>query len=134
MPAKKYKKEYCQKLIEHMRKGYSFYSFGAKPLSVGRATLDDWVLKYPEFEEAKSIGTNESLKFWEKIGLKGLTGKYKGGFSASTYIFNMKNRFKWTDRTDLRVSSDEIPKEEREKHAQLKAIDRKKLIALAKVS
>lgn len=125
-----YRKEYPEKLVEHMKKGYSFKSFGAAPVGVTETALNDWVKKYPEFREAKEQGEIECLKFWEKISINGTLGKIKN-FNCSAFIFNMKNRFKWTDRTDLSVTVDD-KMADREKHEQLKAIDRKQLIQLAK--
>ncbi len=126
----KYKKTYPKMLVEHMKQGYTFDSFGASPVCVTKKTLNNWVTDHKEFAEAKEKGTLECQKFWEKIGIKGVIGGFKG-FSAAAYIFNMKNRFKWSDRTDLVVSSDEHVKD-KEKHETLKNIDRKKLITMAK--
>lgn len=52
---------------------------------------------YSEFEDAK----REGLLFWEKIGVAGATGKLEG-FNATSWIFNMKNRAGWTDKTENR--------------------------------
>jgi len=59
-----YKPEYCQQLIDHLAHGYSFESFGAI-VGRGRATLYEWVEKYPEFAEAKRVGSERGLKFLE---------------------------------------------------------------------
>lgn len=50
-----YKEIYCEKLIEHMEKGYTFESFAAI-LSVSPALLTEWCDYYPDFSDAKQIG------------------------------------------------------------------------------
>jgi hypothetical protein len=87
----KYKREYCEALVEHMAQGYSFDAFGGK-LLVGKRTLFDWLDKHIEFREAKDRGELACLYFWEKTGLAGTHGKIKG-FQQSSFIFNMKARF-----------------------------------------
>jgi hypothetical protein len=116
----KYKKEYCEMLVEHMKQGYSFESFGASPVCVDKVTLYRWVEKHAEFSNAKKRAETECLKFWEKIGIAGALGKIQG-FNAASFIFNMKNRFFWRDRLeptttitnnitkDSKVEKDNVP-------------------------
>lgn len=99
----KYKPEYCEKLIEHMGKGYSFESF-ASECHTGREMLYLWSQKHKDFSNAKKIGTERCRIWWEKIGVAGMIGKYPG-FQASIWIFNMKNRFKWTDKTEIEIET-----------------------------
>lgn len=94
----KYKPEYCQMLIDHMEKGLSFESF-AGTINACDDTLRNWANRYPEFFNARKEGYAKNRAFWEKLGMAGLTGKI-AGFNASVWIFNMKNRFKWTDRQE----------------------------------
>jgi hypothetical protein len=82
-----------------MTKGLSFESFAAE-CGVHFDTLYEWVKKNPEFSEAKKIGTSLSLKFWEKIGMDGVKGDLKN-FNVAGWIFNMKNRFRWTDKVEV---------------------------------
>ena len=95
----KYKPDYCARLVKHMSEGYSFASF-AGTLGVNRDTLYEWVKKYPDFKEAKAIGTEASKFFWEKIGINLATGLSKG--NVISWIFNMKNRFpdEWKDKVE----------------------------------
>jgi len=124
----KYKPEYCEKLIEHMSKGYSFDSFGAV-VDVCEDTLYEWKKVHLNFSDSYKKGRTLSLYEWEKMGIHATQGKpflYKrkiaskdqagnavvkeveeqGSFNATTWIFNMKNRFGWKDRTD-HTSGDE---------------------------
>lgn len=88
----KYSPLFCGELLKHFRRGYSFASFAAVA-KVDRTVLYDWVKAHPEFARAKAIGEAASLKYWEGLGLKGIKGQFEG-FSASTYIYTMKCRFR----------------------------------------
>jgi hypothetical protein len=61
----KYKPEFCDLLVEHLKKGYSFYSFGGD-VGASKQTLFTWVEKHPEFSEAKKIGEQLALKYFDK--------------------------------------------------------------------
>lgn len=89
----KFRKEYCELLIEHQKKGLSFQCFGVT-IGVDRATCDRWVQRYPEFRAAKKTAQEHCLLFWERLGIQGTAGKIKG-FNPAVYCFNMKNRFMW---------------------------------------
>lgn len=119
----KYKPEYGDILIQHMKKGYSFESFGAI-VRVNRDTLYEWASKHEEFSDAKKLGQTDSLYFWEQQGIDGLynitTRDADGGsntvsLNTSAWIFSMKNRHNWTDKREITAdvkttdsSSDEI--------------------------
>ena len=96
----KYKPEYCEKLVQHMADGYSFESFGGK-VDVGRESLYRWEAKHQEFRDAKKRGSTKSQLHWEHMGRLGLGSKT---FNATVWIFNMKNRFGWRDRTEQEVN------------------------------
>jgi transposase len=93
----KYKPEYCELLIEHMKAGLSFEAFGGVVAGgVAKDTIYGWVRKYPAFSDAKKIGESLSRLWWEKVAVLGMTGKIKN-FNATVWIFSMKNRFGWRD-------------------------------------
>ena len=103
----KYRTEFCDLLIDHMAQGYSFDSFGGlKQIRVSRNCLYQWKEKYPEFDEAKSIGELACLLLWEQIGLNRSNGRIQYGCAAS-YIFNMKNRFLWRDKIEIDSNKNE---------------------------
>lgn len=99
----KYKPEYCQLLIEHMDRGFSFESFAAE-CDVCFDTLYEWVKVHPEFSEAKRKATAKGMRQWEKMGMSGMLGEIMN-FNSGTWIFNMKNRFKWTDRLETKETN-----------------------------
>lgn len=84
-----YKEEYCQMLIDHMSKGYSFESFAGTVSCTGR-TLDNWVLRHPEFKEAKGIGLKKGLAFLEKLLFEAIKDK---NMNYGPVIFALKTRF-----------------------------------------
>lgn len=102
----KYKPEYCEKLLEHMSEGLSIEAF-AGLIRVHKDSIYEWVRVHPEFKEAKDIGESLSLLYWEKLGrdnIINVTERDSSGnttsrnMNATTWIFNMKNRFRWRDK------------------------------------
>lgn len=94
----KYRQEYCQMLIEHMKEGFTFESFAAV-INVNRDTLYAWCKDNQDFSDAKSQGRDQQL-FCDEKTLKDLVkGKLTG--SASAHIFKMKNCHRWVDRTEV---------------------------------
>ena len=95
----KYDEKYCKMLIEHMAEGYSFESFGGI-IEVNEDTLYEWVKVHPRFSDSKSIGTQKSMIWWEKIGRQGMTNEIPF-FNDRIWRLNMINRFrsKWSDGT-----------------------------------
>lgn len=61
-------------------------------------TFVKWEKENEEFSRAIKEGLAKSQYFWEKLGIDITTGKVKG--NATTWIFNMKNRFNWRDVRD----------------------------------
>lgn len=87
-----------------MKQGFSFESFGAE-IGVHRDTLYEWVVKHAAFSDAKKLGTLHSMKHWEHEGMRGM---WKGkAFNAAVWIFNMRNRFGWTDKVEADVEEGE---------------------------
>jgi hypothetical protein len=101
----KYKKEYCELLVQHMKKGLSFETFAVR-LDVTRSILYDWLKRHPEFVEAKEKGTLASMLAWEQIGIGLATGIHKQG-NPAVWIFNMKCRFpkRWMPKKEITVSA-----------------------------
>jgi hypothetical protein len=95
----KYKKAYCDAVIKHCAKGLSFECFAAQ-CHVSKETIYTWTEKHKEFLDAKKKGEAKCQEYWEKLGLAGTVGKLKG-FNAAMWIFNMKNRFGWTDKHEI---------------------------------
>jgi hypothetical protein len=95
-----YKPEFAGQLIEHMKEGLSFKSFGGIVLKSER-TLHNWCEAHPDFQEAKEIGECACLLFWEKLG-RG-AGR---DFNTVLWIVNMCNRFGWRQRAKEEVEGE----------------------------
>lgn len=96
----KYRPEYCQQLVDFMKKGYSLGSFGAE---IGKTTqtLLNWCEKYPEFKEAHRVGKQSAMKFFETMLVNASMGiipqqlKQLGSkkLDITAIIFALKTRF-----------------------------------------
>ena len=94
----KYTKEYAEKLPQMFENGESVVEVCAN-LGIVKDTFFRWVKLHKDFERAYHIGLELSQAWWEKLGRAGSLGTQK--INAATWIFNMKNRFKWSDRTQI---------------------------------
>lgn len=97
-----YDPKFCEMLVEHMSKGFSYESF-AGVVSVSLDTLYNWEHLNPDFSEAKKIAVNKCRIFWEQTGIHGAWGGK--AFQPAVWIFQMKNKFKWTDRVEIESDS-----------------------------
>jgi len=96
----KYKPEYCEQLIEHMSKGLSFECFGPK-IGVNRDTLYEWCKVHSEFSDAKKRAVDACLLWWEQISIDWIVNEKFNSLNSASWIFSMKNRFKWTDKVEV---------------------------------
>ena len=94
----KYRQEMCNQAIEFMSKGFSKAETSAE-LGISRETFNQWEKSNAEFSDAIKEGENQSALWWSKMGMAGMTGKIPG-FNATVWIFNMKNRHGWADKTE----------------------------------
>lgn len=102
-----YKKEYCDVVIELMEEGASKAEV-CLILKCDFQTFLNWQASHKEFFEAVKRGSDLSKGKWEQIGREAAFGNCEG-FNATSWIFNMKNRFKnedlfkekWSDRQEI---------------------------------
>jgi len=114
----KYEPRFCDMLIEHMAKGYSFESF-ASISDTCKDTLYEWVKTHPEFSDARKKALDKNRYWWESQAIENILNKeettkdkdgnfntVKTSINAPIWIFNMKNRFKdeWRDRQETELS------------------------------
>ena len=89
----KYDPKYCQLLLDHMAKGYSFETFVAVA-DVCRATLYNWLETYPDFKQAKEKAFARSLHYFETLAFDFLEKPQEHkGFHYGLWRFIMQNRF-----------------------------------------
>lgn len=109
-----YLEEYCDTVIELMKEGASKAEVCLE-LSCSFQTFLDWQKKHPEFLESVKRGLHLSKGKWEQIGRKAAFGQVKD-FNATSWIFNMKNRFgkiddfneKWSDKQEIEHSGEVV--------------------------
>jgi len=103
-----YKPEYCETAAKVLAGGESYAAVCAE-LDICRATLYNWRNAHPEFASALNRGLQKAQREWERIGKAGVQGDIDK-FSASPWIFTMKNRFRddYKDRSDEKTSGDSI--------------------------
>lgn len=127
----KYKTEYCQVLIDHMKKGGSLESFAAK-IPCSKQTVYNWLDAHPEFLDARKVGEPFMHEFYENMAKTIATGQLRRLVSEkvardkdgeivrdkegnpvfdrvyeatsagqSVFIFLTKNLLNWRDRKDV---------------------------------
>lgn len=99
-----YQRDYCERLIAHMREGKSAAAFCAE-VGVHRDTFNAWCKTHEEFSDAYKIGQECSLAWWEELGRKHAT--YVSGpehrlLHPALYAIQMHNRFGWRHRSDVK--------------------------------
>ena len=102
-----YKPEYCDMLISHMEKGFSFRSF-AGVIRVDFDTLYEWDRTHRDFSDAKKIGHGLQLVYDENMLDDLSRGNHGKSASSATHIFKMKNCHKWVDKVESEVTTREI--------------------------
>jgi len=95
----KWKKKYCEMLVDHMAKGLSIEAFAGE-IGVTRNCVYKWRERHECFEKAFEQGKAKQHLFFEKMGIHAMAGKIKN-FPASTYIFTMKNKLGWKDKVEV---------------------------------
>lgn len=104
----KYRPEYCEMLVEHMAKGFTFTTFCCD-IDVTPATIDTWAKKYKEFGNARNSGFAARQKHFEKLliikasNMSTPNGKGKN-FDTSAITFGLKhcgNDFKDKKEIDI---------------------------------
>ena len=88
----KYKADYCQIAFDVLSAGKSKAHVCCK-IGITRPTLYEWVAQHEEFADAVNMGLQHAQAHWEDIGEQGVKGDLEK-FSATPWIFTMKNRFR----------------------------------------
>ncbi len=91
----KERKELCEQVCEHLRKGLSQECFSKCDWDTVERVIKDHPKDFPadRLRQARKKGR----EFWEKIGVRqSVTGKG----SAASWKFNMANRYGWAEKQD----------------------------------
>lgn len=99
-----YDPAFCQQVIDLGKEGASKAEM-ALALECARSTFDLWEKSHPEFSEAVKDAVAAAQGWWESQGRKATFGA-SPGFNATSFIFNMKNRFpaEWRDKVEQEVT------------------------------
>jgi transposase len=100
----KYDPAMCDDVVNTMRGGGTKLEVCAE-LGIVYDTFLEWQRIHPEFFEAVKQGTGLSEAFWTRLGQAGATGSNPNA-NATFWIFNMKNRFDWSDKRDIHQTGD----------------------------
>lgn len=100
----KYNPKMCETVVECGRQGMSKCEM-ALELDIAYSNFDRWQNEIPEFQEALKDAVRHSQAWWERNGRLATFGAVDG-FNATSYIFNMKNRFRadWNDTVKNELS------------------------------
>jgi len=120
----KYREEFCDLLVEHMKMGKSYDSFPSRiydhcKMYVGLTTMYDWEKKYPEWKNAKAIAVSKALDFYETRASVKVSGQTVKGIDAKlidSYVLMgmLKTRFYkiYGDKQRIEHDIDEETKEQ----------------------
>jgi hypothetical protein len=100
----KYKRDMCKQVIACGDEGMSRAEM-CRELGIHHSTFAAWQDEKPEFSEAVKEALLRSQAWWEAQGRRATFGGVDG-FNATSFIFNMKNRFPsdWRDKHEVEQS------------------------------
>lgn len=101
----KYTEDLCDKVIEFMRQGMSIEEV-CYELNIAKQTFYNWSDRHPEFLDAKKRGEDLSKGWWMKSGRINLENK---DYSPTLFYMNMKNRFGWADKQEVKQTVNMAP-------------------------
>lgn len=95
----KYDPAFCEVVLATGAEGKTLAGM-ADALDIDRGTLNEWREAHPEFSRAVKRALEKAQAWWEEQGRVSTFGATEG-FNATSYIFQMKNRFRdeWNDTT-----------------------------------
>ena len=106
-----YRPEYCEKVIEFGKLGYSKAEI-ALELDVDRGTLDNWLEEHPDFFTAMAKSQDFCKAWWLKSGRENVDNR---SYNSHLYSLHMQNRFGWNKKTEvtgnIKVTHEEALKE-----------------------
>jgi transposase len=85
----KYRPEYCRRVVEFCRQGYSLTAFAAH-IDVSRSRINQWMEAHKEFREAVSRAKHHRTLWWEERARKVAEQGGPGG-QATLLMFMLKN-------------------------------------------
>jgi hypothetical protein len=98
----KYKEEFCEKVIELGKQGYSKAMIAAT-LDIARDTLDEWIDSIPEFSYAMKRALTHAQFWWESTAQENLKNNQ---FNSPLWSKSMPARFPkdYSDRSKVELT------------------------------
>lgn len=95
-----YRPEYCQRVVEWGRLGWSFAEMAAE-IGIAKQTLYNWQEKHSDFMDACSRAQTQCQGWWERKGREGMEAPL---FNSNVWAKNVSNRFPddWRDKTEVK--------------------------------
>lgn len=100
----KYKKEFCEEVIELGKLGNSITQIACK-LNVAKQSLYNWMDQHPEFLDAMTRAREYSQAWFEDKGMEGLTTP---GFNASLWAKQVSCRYPDDYRETTRTEQQQL--------------------------
>lgn len=96
----KYSPDVCERVLALGKEGMGKCEM-AEELGIHYQTFEAWQEVHEEFSTAVKAALRSSQAWWEKNGRLATFGAVEG-YNATSFIFNMKNRFKddWRDKQE----------------------------------
>jgi len=102
----KYKPEYCERVIEMGKQGFSKEQMSSA-LGVGWDCFDNWAKSHEDFNQAIRTAIQEELSYWENLGLQNIV-EAPGGQRLNGAVYNkiMAARFprKYSERNKVELT------------------------------
>ena len=97
----KYSPDFCERVVSSGAEGKTLAGM-AEDLDIDRSTLNEWIERHDDFSRAVKRGLQKSQAWWENQGRIATFGGIEG-YNATSFIFNMKNRFPddWRDKQEV---------------------------------
>jgi hypothetical protein len=98
----KYDPSILEDIPEMFRNGESIEEVCRDKLKISKQTCYNWMKEHPEFLDSIKQGLGLSEAWWHTLGRAGASGK--APINPAVWIFNMKNRFGWSDKMDSNLN------------------------------
>ena len=89
-----------EKLLELGSRGASDVKMRVQLGGICHRTWEQLIDEYPEFCETVKEARARCQEWWEDIAQNNMLTEKGESFNATTWIFNMKNRFNWRDKSE----------------------------------
>ena len=103
----KYKKEFCEIVIELGKQGYAKDAMAAK-LEIAHDTFNKWRDKHPEFAAAVTRGNDMAYIWWTEFGRNNMKESRDDRTNDKIWALNMMNRFGWNKKEDITSGGEKL--------------------------